>query len=106
MNRYRIGVLLAFRSLDDRLLLIRRSKVPNRDLWCAIGGKLDHLDARIGSTQTDQVSDATVLEVDVVGKILVARLPGQHVTIRIHGPLVHVATRARGREAIVCLHGG
>ena len=41
MNRYRIGVLLYFRSLDDRLLLIRRSKTPNRDLWCAIGGKLE-----------------------------------------------------------------
>ena len=41
MSRYRIGVLLYFRSLDDRLLLIRRSKAPNRDLWCAIGGKLE-----------------------------------------------------------------
>ena len=28
MNRYRIGVLLYFRSLDDRLLLIRRIKHP------------------------------------------------------------------------------
>ena len=41
MSLYRIGVLLYFRSLDGRLLLIRRRKAPNRDLWCAIGGKLE-----------------------------------------------------------------
>lgn len=41
MNRYRIGVLLYFRSSDGKLLLIRRSKAPNKDLWCAIGGKLE-----------------------------------------------------------------
>ncbi len=41
MNRYRIGVLLYFRSDDGRILLIRRSRAPNRGLWCAIGGKLE-----------------------------------------------------------------
>lgn len=41
MNRYRIGVLLYFRSNDGSLLLIRRSKAPNKNLWCAIGGKLE-----------------------------------------------------------------
>ncbi|HCR29978.1 MAG TPA: NUDIX hydrolase [Opitutae bacterium] len=41
MSKYRIGVLLYFRSIDGRLLLIRRSKNPNRNLWCAVGGKLE-----------------------------------------------------------------
>lgn len=41
MSRYRIGVLLYFRSDDGRLLLIQRSKSPNAGLWCAVGGKLE-----------------------------------------------------------------
>ncbi len=40
-NRYRIGVLLYFRSEEGRILLIRRSKRPNIGLWCAVGGKLE-----------------------------------------------------------------
>jgi len=40
-SRYRIGVLLYFRSQDGRILLIRRAKRPNRGMWCAIGGKLE-----------------------------------------------------------------
>ena len=40
-SRYRIGVLLYFRSEDGRILLIRRAKRPNRGMWCAIGGKLE-----------------------------------------------------------------
>ena len=40
-NRYRIGVLLYFQREDGRILLIRRTKRPNRGMWCAIGGKLE-----------------------------------------------------------------
>ena len=40
-TRYRIGVLLYFRSDAGRVLLIRRRKRPNRGMWCAIGGKLE-----------------------------------------------------------------
>jgi len=41
MSRYRIGVLLYFRSTEGNLLLIKRSKAPNAGLWCAVGGKLE-----------------------------------------------------------------
>lgn len=38
---YRIGALLYFRDEQGRLLLIKRTKQPNRGLWCAVGGKLE-----------------------------------------------------------------
>lgn len=41
MSRYRIGVLLYFRSAEDKLLLIQRRRAPNAGLWCAVGGKLE-----------------------------------------------------------------
>ncbi len=41
MSRYRVGVLLYFRSVEDQLLLIRRKRPPNAGLWCAVGGKLE-----------------------------------------------------------------
>ncbi len=41
MSRYRVGVLLYFRSVEGKLLLIRRKKAPNAGLWCAVGGKLE-----------------------------------------------------------------
>lgn len=40
-SRFRIGTLLYFRDLAGRLLLMRRERVPNRGLWCAVGGKLE-----------------------------------------------------------------
>lgn len=41
MSRYRVGVLLYFRSVEDQLLLIQRKRAPNAGLWCAVGGKLE-----------------------------------------------------------------
>ena len=41
MSRYRVGVLLYFRSDGGQLLLIQRKKAPNAGLWCAVGGKLE-----------------------------------------------------------------
>jgi len=41
MSRYRLGVLLYFRSVEDQLLLIKRKRAPNAGLWCAVGGKLE-----------------------------------------------------------------
>ncbi len=41
MSRYRVGVLLYFRSVEGQLLLIQRKKAPNEGLWCAVGGKLE-----------------------------------------------------------------
>ena len=41
MSRYRVGVLLYFRSVQGQLLLIKRERAPNAGLWCAVGGKLE-----------------------------------------------------------------
>lgn len=41
MSRYRVGVLLYFRSEEGQLLLIQRKRSPNAGLWCAVGGKLE-----------------------------------------------------------------
>jgi len=41
MSRYRVGVLLYFRSVEGQLLLIQRKRAPNAGLWCAVGGKLE-----------------------------------------------------------------
>ncbi len=40
-GRYRVGVLLYFRSDQGEVLLIRRARRPNMGLWCAVGGKLE-----------------------------------------------------------------
>lgn len=38
---YRLGVLLFAFGPEGDLLLIKRSKKPNRGHWCAVGGKLE-----------------------------------------------------------------
>ncbi len=40
-DRYRIGTLLYFGDEQGRLLLILRNRLPNKGLWCAVGGKLE-----------------------------------------------------------------